>query len=93
VSFEAESQIVQDPGARKTSHTVSGFLSAISIFVSFTGIFWHPLRLILPSLLIALVASGMAGPDRRLQQAAVMIGAGCLFLGLTVAVVTSHALW
>jgi hypothetical protein len=93
VSFEAETRIVQDPSRRTTAQTVSGYLAALSIFVSFTGIFWHPLRLILPSLLIALVASGMAGPDRRLQQAAVMIGAACLFLGLAVAVVTSHALW
>jgi hypothetical protein len=43
--------------------------------------------------LIALVASGMAGPGRRLQLAAVLICAICLFLGFTVAVVTSHALW
>ncbi len=59
--------------------------------MSFVGIFWHPLRLIVPSLLIALVASGMA--RGRLQLAAVLIGAVSLFLGLTFAVATSHALW
>lgn len=93
MSFEAESEIVQGTASRTTAETVAGFLAALSIFVSFAGIFWHPLRLILPSLAIALVASGMASRDRRLQQAAVMIDGVCLFLGFTVAVVTSHALW
>lgn len=93
MSFEAESDVVQDPASRTSAQSVAGFLAALSIFVSFAGIFWHPLRLILPSLAIALIASGMADRDRRLPQAAVMIGAVCLFLGLTVAVVTSHALW
>ena len=86
-----ESGIVQDPANRRASETVSSYLSAIAIFVSFTGIFWHPLRLIVPALFIALVASGMA--RGRLQLAAVLIGSVCLFLGLTFAVATSHALW
>jgi hypothetical protein len=93
VSFEAESDIVQDPASRTSAQSVAGFLAAVSIFVSFAGIFWHPLRLILPSLVIALVAAGMSDHNRRLAQAAVLIGAACLFLGLTVAVATSHALW
>jgi len=91
VSFEAESPIVRDPAARKPSETVSGFLSALAIFVSVAGIFWHPLRLILPALLLALIASGMA--RGRLQLAAVLIGGVCLFFGLALAVATSHALW
>ena len=72
---------------------MAGYLSATAIFVSLVGIAWHPLRLILPAAAIALVASGMAGPGRRLQLAAVLTCTICLFLGLTVAVVTSHALW
>ena len=57
------------------------------------GIAWHPLRLILPSLAVALIASGMGGEKGRLQLAAVLICAVCLFFGFTVAVVTSHPLW
>jgi hypothetical protein len=91
MSYDAETSIVRDPADRRTSETVSGYLASIAIFVSFLGVFWHPLRLIVPSLLIALVASGMA--RGRLQLAAVLIGAVCLFLGLTLAVATSHALW
>ena len=86
-----ESGIVQDPANRRTVETVSGYLASVAIFVSFLGIFWHPLRLIVPSLVVALVAAGMA--KGRIQLAAVLIGSVCLFLGLALAVATSHALW
>ena len=91
MSYDAETTMARDPADRNTAATVAGYLSAFAIFVSFLGIWWHPLRLILPSLLIALVASGMA--RGRLQLAAVLIGAVCLFFGLALAVATSHALW
>ena len=91
MTYDAETSIVRDPADRRTSETVSGYLASFAIFVSFLGIFWHPLRLVVPSLLIALVAAGMA--RGRIQLAAVLIGAVCLFLGLTFAVATSHALW
>ena len=91
MNYDAETTIIRDPADRRTSETVSGYLASLAIFVSFLGIFWHPLRLVVPSLVIALVAAGMA--KGRLQLAAVLIGAVCLFLGLALAVTTSHALW
>jgi len=91
MSLDAETTIERDPGARRTAENVSGYLSASAIFVSFLGIFWHPLRLIVPSLLIALVASGMA--KGRIQLAAVLIGGVSFILGLALAVATGHALW
>jgi hypothetical protein len=91
--LNAEGEVLHEPGRRRSAETVAGYLSSLAIFMSLVGIAWRPLRLILPSLVIALVASGMAGPGRRLQLAAVLICAVCLFLGFTVAVVTSHALW
>jgi hypothetical protein len=91
--LNAESEILDERAGRRPAETVAGYLSAIAMFTSAVGIAWHPLRLILPSTLVALVAAGMAGPGRRLQLAAVLICAVCLFLGLTVAVATSHALW
>jgi hypothetical protein len=80
-----------DHAERRTAETVSGYLAALAIFMSFLGIFWHPLRLIVPALLVALVASGMA--KGRIQLAAVLIGAASLVLGLAIAVASSHALW
>lgn len=91
--MNSESEFLQERSGRSSAETVAGYLSAMAIFVSIAGIAWHPLRLILPSLLIALVAAGMGGPGRRLPFAAVLICAACLFFGFTVAVVTSHALW
>ena len=81
------------PASPRSAETVAGYLSALAIFTSVAGIVWHPLRLILPSLALALIAAGMGGRDKRLQLAAVLISAVALFLGLTVAVVTSHSLW
>jgi hypothetical protein len=89
----AEGETLHEGADRHPSETVAGFLSAIAIFVSVVGIAWHPLRLILPALAIALIASGMGGGKGRLQLAAVSICAVCLFLGFTVAVATSRALW
>ena len=91
MSLDAETTIVRDPADRRTAETVAGYLASFAIFVSFLGIFWHPLRLIVPSLVVALVASGMV--RGRIQLAAVLIGSVCLFLGLALAVATSHALW
>jgi hypothetical protein len=91
--LSAESEILHDRAGRRPSETVAGYLSAIAIFVGIAGIAWHPLRLILPSLVIALVASAMAGPGRRLPFAAVLICAACLFFGFAVAVATSNPLW
>jgi hypothetical protein len=92
MNFESGDIFHEDAG-RRTSETVAGFLSAAAIFMSLVGIAWHPLRLILPSLAIALIAAGMGAGKGRLQFAAALICTACLFLGFTVAVVTSHALW
>jgi hypothetical protein len=91
MSYEAETSIEHGPHERTSVESVSGYLASLAIFVSFVGIFWHPLRLIVPALVLALVASGMA--KGRLQLAAVMIGAVCFFLGMALAVSTGHALW
>jgi len=91
--LSADSETFFEPARRRSAETVAGYLSAIAIFVSLVGIAWHPLRLILPSAAVALIASGMSNSRRQLSLAAVLICAVCLFLGLTVAVATSHPLW
>lgn len=91
--MSAEGEVLHESGEKRTSETVAGFLAAIAIFVSLVGLAWHPLRLILPSLAIALVAAGMGAGKGRLQFAAVLISAVCLFFGLTIAVAFSKPLW
>jgi len=91
--LNAEGEIYQEGSGKRSSETVAGFLSAIAIFMSLVGLAWHPLRLIVPSLAIALIASGMGTGKGRLQFAAVIICAVCLFFGLTIAVAFSKPLW
>ena len=83
----------EDAAESRPSETVAGFLAAASIFVSLMALAWHPLRLLGPAILIALVAAAMGGRHQRLSFAAVMIAAACFFFGMTIAVVTSRALW
>jgi hypothetical protein len=91
--LSAEGEIFHEGEGRTTSETVAGFLSAIAIFMSLIGLAWHPLRLIVPSVALALVASGMGNGKGRLQFAAVIICTVCLFFGLTIAVTLSKPLW
>ena len=91
--MNVESETLHEPSRRGSADTVAGFLAAIAIFMSFVGIAWHPLRLIIPSAAIALIAAGMSNERRQLTLAAVLICAVALFLGFAVAVATSHPLW
>jgi hypothetical protein len=79
--------------AGRPSESVAGFLAALAIFVALIGVAWHPLRLVLPAIIVSLVAAAMGGRFQRLSFAGVMIVAGCFFLGMMIAVVTSHPLW
>jgi len=84
-------QSIEHDHPKRSLESVSGYLAALGLFVCVLGVVWHPLRLCVPGLILALVAAGMA--KGRLQLAAVLIGAFCLFLGLSFAVTTGHALW
>jgi hypothetical protein len=86
-------QPAEQPAEKRTADTVAGFLAAMSIFICLIGIIWHPLRLILPGILIAMVAAGIGGRFQRLAFAAVVIAAASFFFGMMVAVITSHPLW
>jgi hypothetical protein len=77
----------------RPADSVAGFLAALAIFVGLIGVAWHPLRLIVPAMLISLIAAGMGGRHKRLAFAGVMIVAACFFFGMMVAVATSHPLW
>jgi hypothetical protein len=88
---------MSDVGYERTdsrpSEVVAGFLAALAIFVALISLGWHPLRLILPAILVSLIAAGIGGRYHRLAFVAVMICAACFFFGMTIAVVTSRPLW
>lgn len=77
----------------RPADTVAGYLAALSIFASAIALAWHPLRLLLPAMLLALISAGMAERNKRLAFAAVLIVAICFFLGMTISIVTSRPLW
>jgi hypothetical protein len=77
----------------KPAETVAGYLAAVAIFICLIALAWHPLRLIPPATIVALIAAAIGGRHKRLAFAAVMTCAVCFFLGMTIAVVTSRALW
>jgi hypothetical protein len=79
--------------ARSSADSIAGFLAAMSIFICLIGLAWHPLRLILPGIVVAMVAAGIGGRFQRLAFAAVIIAAACFFFGMMIAVITQRALW
>jgi hypothetical protein len=85
---------VDEVSGRPTpAETVAGFLAALAIFVALIALAWHPLRLLAPALVIALIAAGIGGRARRLAFAAMMTVAACFFFAMMIAVITSRALW
>jgi hypothetical protein len=82
-----------EPTRARPSDSIAGYLAAMAIFISLIGLAWHPLRLILPGIIIAMVAAGIGGRHRKLAFAAVMIAAACFFFGMMIAVITSRPLW
>jgi hypothetical protein len=88
----SQAQLDEQSRARP-SETVAGFLAAFSIFASVIALAWHPLRLLGPAIVLAMVSAGMGGRHRRLAFAATMIAAACFVLGMTIAVVTQRQLW
>jgi hypothetical protein len=82
-----------EPTRARPADTVAGFLAAMAIFICLIGLAWHPLRLVLPGIVIAMIAAGMGGRHQRLAFVAVLVAASCFFLGMMIAVITSRALW
>jgi len=87
---------ISEAGEAARGHTadvVAGWLAAFSIFASVIALAWHPLRLVIPAIILALIAAGMGGRHHRLARAAVMIAALAFFLGMAIAVAGARPLW
>jgi len=84
---------IEGQAKTRPSETVAGFLAAFSIFASVIALAWHPLRLLAPAIVLAMISAGMGGRHHRLAFVAVLIAAVCFVLGMTIAVVTQRQLW
>jgi hypothetical protein len=83
-------------GQREPSHAtelVAGYLASLAIFASLIALAWHPIRLLAPAMLLALISAGMTGRGKRLPLVAVLTVAACFFLGMMITVITGRALW
>ena len=78
----------QSPG-----EAIGGLLAAVSIFTSVASVVFHPLRLVLVSIVLALLSAAMAGRGSRLPAIAVGVGAAAFVTGMTIAVVGGRPLW
>ncbi len=79
--------------APTTAETVAGFLAAFAMAAALIALAWHPLRLLVPALVLSLLAAGIGGRAKRLAFASVMTVAACFFFAMLIAVVTSRPLW
>jgi hypothetical protein len=78
----------------RPSEILAGFLASASIFMSFIGLAYRPLRLIPLALLLAFLAAGLAsGRSTRLAAVAAGLGAFCFAAGMAIAVLTESPLF
>ena len=93
MSAEPFADIEAQPRPSHATELVAGYLASLAIFASLISLAWHPIRLLAPALLLALISAGMTGRGRRLPFAAVITVAVCFFLGMMITVITGRALW
>ena len=76
------------------AETVAGFLATAAIFASFVALVYRPVRIGLFTILLALVAAGMAGGRHaRLAALAVAVASACWVLGMAFAVISRSPLY
>lgn len=93
VSAETHVDEAEPARSHGSAEVVAGYLAALSIFASVIALAWHPLRLVLPAILLALVAAGMGGRHNRLARAAVVIATLAFFFGMAIAVAGQRPLF
>ncbi len=76
------------------AETAAGFLAAISLTASAIAIVYRPVRLAPFAILIALIASALAGERHgRLAAAAVVAASAAWLIGMAIAVLTSNPIY
>jgi hypothetical protein len=83
----------EQPGRWTAVDTIAGLLATVSIFTSFVGLAYRPVRLIPFAILLALTAALMSERHQRLGGLAVAVAVVCWTLGMTIAVVTENPLY
>ena len=79
--------------AQRPAEAVAGLMAAASLFVSLLGVVHRPSRVIPVAVLVALIAAGMGGRHQRLAAYAVVVGAICFVVGMTIAIAADRPLY
>ncbi len=78
----------------RTSFTVAGYLAAAAMFAGLASLVYHPSRIGVGAMLVALVAAAMAGPEqKRFCGFAVAVTGICWFAGMVIAVVLERPIF
>jgi len=73
--------------------TVAGFLAAIALLGAALSLVWYPGRVGTASILIALIACGLATTQRKLATAALVAAGTCWFVGMVLAVLIERPIF
>lgn len=84
---------VQPATRESLAEPVAGLLASLSIFASLIGLAYRPARLIPCALLLALVSAAIGGRHSRLAAFAIVVGAACFVVGMSLAVITDNPLY
>ena len=79
--------------AERPSEAVAGILAATALFAELVGIVYRPVRVTLPAIAIALVATALGGRHQRLAALAVGVGALAFWVGMAIAVLKDRPLF
>lgn len=72
---------------------IAPFLAVVSIVGSLLALAYEPIKIIPFAVLLALIATAMGRRGERLPFVAVLVGAACFVIAMTIAVLTRHALY
>ena len=87
VSVDERTELREGEG---TADSVAGFLAAAALFAGLLSLVWYPGRVGPAAMLVALIAAGMAGPNRRFTGLALAGIVACWLVGMVVAVITER---
>jgi hypothetical protein len=87
------SETAAEQGGTRPAETVAGFIAAAAIAVGAIAIFYEPVKLAVPALVVALIAVTIGGRFHRLASIAVAVCTIGWVLGMIYAVIEGNPLW
>jgi uncharacterized membrane protein YoaK (UPF0700 family) len=87
------SETAAEQGGTRPAETVAGFIAAAALAVGVIAIYYEPVKLAIPALIVALIAVAIGGRFHRLSTIAVGVITVGWVLGMIYAVIEGNPLW